>query len=130
MATKFLFDSFGSKDPNSTRKQHLKTVYDILQLSILQKDIPRAQKAWSILIRCPEFNASSLWKIGLGLVRNQSQESLEQLSFLRSTMLSSNDSVCIPRSPPVVSYSGPERRSSRRNNSITYQSGNVSRGFG
>lgn len=98
MASEFLFDSFASKSPQSTRKQHLKTVYDILCLSILRRDMRRAKRSWAILLRCPDFDTSSLWRIGLSFITSESEgdisvDSQPRLDFLRATMLREKDNV-------------------------------------
>jgi len=96
MATEFLFDSFDSKPARNPRKKHLKTVYDLMHLSILRRDFPRAKRAWSILIRCPEFNANKHWKLGLGMILgwdNTEDDRQQQLEFLKATMLRENRRV-------------------------------------
>jgi hypothetical protein len=99
MATEFLFASFDSKPPHNTRKQHIKTVYDLLHLSILRRDFERARRCWSILIRCPEFEARRFWKIGLGLLlywRTDNEDlgdGQQSLDFLRSSMLREKEGV-------------------------------------
>lgn len=92
MASIFLFDSFDSKNPQTTRKKHLRTLYDLLHVCILREDWARASRAWSILIRCPDFDTSRLWRIGLLLIlRTQSEpsnaDSNHQIEFLKATML-------------------------------------------
>ncbi|KIM25516.1 hypothetical protein M408DRAFT_331082 [Serendipita vermifera MAFF 305830] len=91
MATEFLFDSFDSRPARNPRKQHLKTVYDIMHLSILRRDFERAKRSWSILIRCPEFDANHHWKLGLGMILNWDDEEYsdgqQQLDFLKAMML-------------------------------------------
>jgi RNA polymerase I specific initiation factor len=105
MASEFLFDSFDSKAPQSTRKRHLKTVYDVMVLSILRQDTQRAKRAWAILVRCPDFDTNSLWRIGLGLIASTSGSDTpsnrqSQLDFLRATMLYEKDNV--GSKPPSV----------------------------
>jgi len=40
----------------SLRNTYLRRVLDILHLSLLRRDSERAQRAWSILVRCHELN--------------------------------------------------------------------------
>jgi RNA polymerase I-specific transcription initiation factor RRN11 len=100
MATEFLFDSFESKPARNPRKQHLKTVYDLMHLSILRRDFQRARRAWSILIRCPEFDANKHWKLGLGMILGwenvEDNDRQQQLEFLKAIMLREKHNVSYP----------------------------------
>ncbi|KAK0556543.1 hypothetical protein OC846_001112 [Tilletia horrida] len=49
------------------RSEHLRKVFDILQLSLLRGDGPRAARALRILIRAKEWRHSDLWRYGLAV---------------------------------------------------------------
>lgn len=67
-SSNFLFASLDDKQALTARKVHIRRLYDIFQLCILRNDIPRAQRAWSILARCKEIDWKDLWKCGLLLL--------------------------------------------------------------
>lgn len=77
----------------------MKTVYDIMHLSILRRDFERAKRSWSILIRCPEFDANRNWKLGLGMILgwddDQDGDRQQQLDFLKATMLREKGNVSL-----------------------------------
>ncbi|KAG8760262.1 hypothetical protein FRC14_003560 [Serendipita sp. 396] len=91
MASDFLFDSFSSKAPQTARKRHLKTLYDLMHVSILRQDLQRASAAWAILIRCPDFDTRRLWRIGLGFLLHQwgpdGTNGERPIDFLKTVML-------------------------------------------
>lgn len=93
----YLFDSLDSKIPRSSRKVHIRRVVDILQLSIHQRDWPRAKRAWSILERCPEFDWKNMWRTGLLLIQCTDSaaepSSGKGLEYLRLMMLRSPENV-------------------------------------
>ncbi|KAI1796237.1 hypothetical protein LXA43DRAFT_970121 [Ganoderma leucocontextum] len=64
----FLFSSLGSKQPNTTRKVHIRRLYDILQLCIQRQDWARAKCAWGILARCPEVDWKTMWRTSVLLL--------------------------------------------------------------
>jgi RNA polymerase I-specific transcription initiation factor RRN11 len=85
----FIFAWPGSKNPSSTRKIHLRQLYDTLQLSILRNDITEARRAWDILSRCKEVPTMEMWTTAVHLLGDDlSQEGTNerQLEFLRTTM--------------------------------------------
>ena len=92
---KFLFASLASKNPNTTRKIHLRKLYDILQLALNRRDFSVARRVWEILSCCPEINAVSLWPIGLQIVKTDSGTTQTPADFLRSMMLQCADDVRI-----------------------------------
>ncbi|KAF8499979.1 hypothetical protein JB92DRAFT_2833980 [Gautieria morchelliformis] len=89
----YLFDSLESKVPRTSRKVHIRRLVDILQLSIHQRDWPRAKRAWSILSRCPEFEWKNLWQTGLLLIQCTDNAAElrggKTLEYLRVMMLQS-----------------------------------------
>lgn len=96
----YLFDSLNSKAPSSARKVHIRRLADVLQLSIHQRDWPRAKRAWSILIRCPEFEWKNMWRTGLLLLQctDSAAEPSEKkcLEYLRVMMLQCPENVSHP----------------------------------
>lgn len=100
MANCFLFDSLSSKASLSYRQEFFRTVYDILHISLLRRDVPRAQKAWAILIRCPEFEKDAIevhWRIGLGLIAweqdDPASKERQQIEYLRGVMMKTRTQV-------------------------------------
>ena len=92
----FLFSSLGSKQPSTTRKAHIRRLYDILQLSIQRHDVQRAQRAWSILARCKEINWLALWRTRLhilGEAHTDADGAQVTVNYLRSMMLQYPDDV-------------------------------------
>ncbi|KAF8812279.1 hypothetical protein BYT27DRAFT_7220944 [Phlegmacium glaucopus] len=86
----FLFASLDSKRPLTTRKVHIRRLYDILQLSIQRHDVQRAKRAWSILARCKEINWLTLWRTGLhilGEAHNDEDGVPVTVDYLRTMML-------------------------------------------
>ncbi len=80
--------------PSSARKVHLRRLYDVLQLCIHRNDLPRARRAWGILVRCKEINWTSLWSIAAHLVEEKSYEDEEnKIELLRDMMLHYPDEV-------------------------------------
>ena len=92
----FLFASFNCKRPISSRKVHLRRLYDILQLCIHRQDFGRAKHVWAILIRCKEVDWKALWTIGLHILgANESTDGKMEVSieYLRTMMLQYPDDV-------------------------------------
>ena len=91
----FLFASLGSKQPLTSRKVHIRRLYDILQLSIHQHHFERALRAWAILVRCKEVDWKCLWNIGLILLRGEAlnNEPEREVEYLRIMMLQYPDDV-------------------------------------
>lgn len=92
----FLFASFNCKRPISSRKVHLRRLYDILQLCIHRQDFERAKHVWAILIRCKEVDWKALWTIGLHILgANESTDGKMEVSieYLRTMMLQYPDDV-------------------------------------
>lgn len=92
----FLFASLGSKQPLTTRKIHIRRLYDILQLSIQRHDVQRAKRVWAILSRCKEINWLALWRTGLHIVgeAHTDEDGMRvTVDYLRSMMLQYPDDV-------------------------------------
>ncbi|KAF9006543.1 hypothetical protein BDQ17DRAFT_289703 [Cyathus striatus] len=91
----FLFASLDSKYPLSTRKIHIRRLYDILQLSIQRHDLPRAKRAWAILVRCTEIPSSLMCTTGLCLLNDSfcfdTSNSSRTIQYLRMIMLQHED---------------------------------------
>ncbi|KAF8605144.1 hypothetical protein BDV93DRAFT_471089 [Ceratobasidium sp. AG-I] len=52
----------------SSRKQHIRFTYDVLQVCLQRGDLERARRAWSALVRCPEIDMRTIWQVGLALI--------------------------------------------------------------
>jgi RNA polymerase I-specific transcription initiation factor RRN11 len=86
----FLFTSLASKTPNTTRKTHIRRLYDVFQICLHRRDIERAKRAWAILARCPEIHWKTMWATALSVlsVKDDLEQSYEQkIEFLREMML-------------------------------------------
>jgi hypothetical protein len=84
--------------PSTERKQHIKTLFDVLHVSILRQDLLRARRAWAILIRCPDVDTQPLWRIGLGLIlgwpdESEESQAKEQVRFLKGVLTSEKGDV-------------------------------------
>ncbi|KAA1466752.1 hypothetical protein DENSPDRAFT_876779 [Dentipellis sp. KUC8613] len=64
----FLFSSLNSKAPRTARKVHLRRLYDVFQLTLQRGDLPRARRAWAILVRCKEVSWRDMWRSSLAVV--------------------------------------------------------------
>ncbi|KAH9899724.1 hypothetical protein C8Q73DRAFT_331910 [Cubamyces lactineus] len=88
----FIFNSFDSKQPKTTRKLHIRRVFDVLNLCIQRQDWPRARRAWAILARCKEVDWKQMWRTSLlllGETGNQhdlGQSHEDRVSFLTVMM--------------------------------------------
>jgi len=79
-----------SKQPLTTRKVHIRRLYDILQLSIQRHDVQRATRVWSILSRCKEINWPALWTTRLHILgeAHTDEDGVRiTVDYLRSMML-------------------------------------------
>ncbi|KAI0796878.1 hypothetical protein C8Q75DRAFT_215207 [Abortiporus biennis] len=94
-----LFTYAGAKNPVSSRKIHIRRLYDILQLCILRGDYVRARRAWSILIRCNEVDWHDLWRTGVVLLgeikEGNEQETLQKIEYLTTIMLQHKEEVTV-----------------------------------
>ncbi|KAE8258972.1 hypothetical protein A4X13_0g1327 [Tilletia indica] len=68
----------------SLRHQHLRKVFDILQLSLLRGDGPRAARALRILVRAKEWRHADLWRYGLAVAGLLGRDAALEGSTLRS----------------------------------------------
>ncbi|CAH7682042.1 hypothetical protein PPACK8108_LOCUS14737 [Phakopsora pachyrhizi] len=50
------------------RKLHIRRLFDMLHICEMRRDVDRAKRIWSILIRCREVNFSQVWDLGLRLL--------------------------------------------------------------
>ena len=96
-----LFDLPGSKTLSTTRKLHIRRLYDVLQLCLLRDDLVRARKAWAILVRCKEVHWKALWKTGILLLDefeyefDQDRETAKRIDYLSTMMLQQSEDVRI-----------------------------------
>ncbi|KAJ3848783.1 hypothetical protein EV368DRAFT_76052 [Lentinula lateritia] len=91
MQDAFLFSAPASNlnVPLTARKVHIRRLYEVLQLSIHRNDLPRARRAWSILVRCKEINWTTMWNTAIHLVEENSygDDSAKRIELLRDMML-------------------------------------------
>lgn len=74
----FLFTSPNAPRPTTARKVHLRRLIDVLQLSLLRRDLDRARRAWAILIRCKEINWKDMWKTAVALLADPGDDDQEE----------------------------------------------------
>ncbi|KAH9077234.1 hypothetical protein EDB83DRAFT_2540624 [Lactarius deliciosus] len=92
-SSSFLFNSFDWKAPSTARKVHIRRLLDILHLSIQRRDLPRARKAFGLLVRCEEIEWAAIWKLSLLLLADElptsgdAPRTARQIDFLRVMML-------------------------------------------
>ena len=123
----FLFASLRSTQPLTTRRVHIRRLYDVLQLCIHRQDYARARCAWAILIRCREIEWKFLWTIGLLLVDGLDPADVSEgrVDYLRSLMLQHLEQVGIlDRSSPNSSYFK-ARSFTHRVNTLSYRNGKI-----
>ncbi|KAG6821541.1 hypothetical protein H0H93_000050 [Arthromyces matolae] len=90
----YLFSSLDSQEPITSRKAHIRRLYDVLELCIHRNDLQRAMRAWSILARCKEVQWMSMWTTGLLLISAHEDNGLDasnRLDYLRTMMLRHQD---------------------------------------
>ncbi|KAJ3832105.1 hypothetical protein EV361DRAFT_941506 [Lentinula raphanica] len=73
--------------PSTARKVHIRRLYEVLQLCIHRNDLPRARRAWSVLLRCKEINWITMWGVAIHLVEETSYGSTRKIELLRDMML-------------------------------------------
>ncbi|KAJ3754215.1 hypothetical protein EV360DRAFT_87052 [Lentinula raphanica] len=73
--------------PSTARKVHIRRLYEVLQLCIHRNDLPRARRAWSVLLRCKEINWITMWGVAIHLVEETSYDSTRKIELLRDMML-------------------------------------------
>ncbi|KXN89564.1 RNA polymerase I-specific transcription initiation factor rrn11 [Leucoagaricus sp. SymC.cos] len=94
----FLFACLDSKPPPTTRKVHIRRLYDVLELCIQRNDFARAKRAWAILVRCKEFRWEEHWTTGLYILNEDktSTENIPQrIAFIRAMMLRDIDKASL-----------------------------------
>ncbi|KAF7301848.1 hypothetical protein MIND_00750700 [Mycena indigotica] len=75
---------------NAARKIHIRRLYDMMNIAIQRNDYVRANRAWSILARCPEVDWKALWTTGVYLVAeglDDHEKLSSKIDFLRVMML-------------------------------------------
>ncbi|KAN0097420.1 hypothetical protein V8E55_001866 [Tylopilus felleus] len=86
----FLFSPPGNILPLTSRRVHLRRLYDVLHLSIQRGDLHRARRAWAILARCKEIDWRASWILATGLLDRsgrRTESSQTKIDFLRTMML-------------------------------------------
>ena len=94
----FCFELANSKPARTSRKIHIRRLYDVLELCIHRGDLQRARNAWAILLRCEEVDWLSLWRIGALLAGSgpvpAGRSIGDRLEYLKTIMLQCAESVC------------------------------------
>lgn len=97
-----------SRVSRSLFTRRIQNLTAILHISLLRRDIPRAQRAFSILLRCERHgvNLSMLWELGLEiLLRSSGVSKVKAEEFLRRVRLTSSDIGHHPTTEKqVISY--------------------------
>ncbi|KAJ7590792.1 hypothetical protein C8J56DRAFT_542986 [Mycena floridula] len=101
----FIFASLNSQTPSTTRKVHIRRLYDVLQLCIHNGDISRARRAWAILVRCKEIDWINMWPTALVLLDHDSSP-----EFLKEIMLQHATEVGCPSLVIAISILIPRQR--------------------
>ncbi|KAG8218677.1 hypothetical protein J3R82DRAFT_4344 [Butyriboletus roseoflavus] len=89
---KFLFSPPKDILPLTSRRVHLRRLYDVLHLSIQRGDLHRARRAWAILARCKEIDWRTSWMLAIGLLNrsgHRTESNQTKIDYLRTTMLHS-----------------------------------------
>ncbi|KAG7449437.1 uncharacterized protein BT62DRAFT_1054388 [Guyanagaster necrorhizus] len=89
MSSPFLFHSLDVGPRLSARKVHICRLYDVLKLSLLRDDLPRAKKAWAILARCKEMHWTTMWTIAVRILGGETfdeHDSTKKVAFLHEMM--------------------------------------------
>ncbi|KAI6035075.1 hypothetical protein F5J12DRAFT_10787 [Pisolithus orientalis] len=90
----FLFSLLEDKPRLTSRRIHIRRLYDILHLSLQQQDMARARRAWAILARCNEVNWKNLWTLSVGLLDchvNDVESTPTKVDYLKAMMLQHPD---------------------------------------
>jgi hypothetical protein len=94
----FLFEPTENKQPRTARKVHIRRLYDVLELCLHRGDMRRAQRAWSILVRCKEIEWKTMWRTGALVVGTYSPHEgaqvRERLEYLSTMMRQHTAAVC------------------------------------
>lgn len=86
---RFHFDLTGSYSRLTTRKVHIRRLYDLLHLSLQRNDRDQARRAWAILVRCPEVDWNTMWPISLDLIGDETTAldgGFQKVRYLRDLM--------------------------------------------
>ena len=93
----YLFEPASNIHARTTRKVHIRRLFDVLQLSIHHGYFQKARRAWAILMRCKELDWRLMWRTGVLLVDERSvlDEGLvaARLEYLQTVMLQHAESV-------------------------------------
>ncbi|KAF8450491.1 hypothetical protein L210DRAFT_3386005 [Boletus edulis BED1] len=86
----FLFSPPENISPLTSRRVHLRRLYDVLHLSIQRGDVHRARRAWAILARCKEIDWRTSWMLAIALLDRSgrgTESNQTQIDYLRTMML-------------------------------------------
>ncbi|KAJ7044551.1 hypothetical protein C8F04DRAFT_941990 [Mycena alexandri] len=86
--------SSDAKTPDTTRKIHIRRLYDVLHICIQRNDAKRATRAWTILAHCKEIKWQTMWMTSVHLLAenlDESEKMSERIEFLRVMMLQHPD---------------------------------------
>jgi len=89
-----LLQDTSTKEPRSLVTRRLRNVTTILHLSLLRRDIPRAERAFALLLRSEKHGTSltTLWELGLEILLRSSRVSPSAAEeFLGRVRLTSSD---------------------------------------
>jgi RNA polymerase I specific initiation factor len=82
------------RHPRNIRTRWVQNLATILHVSLLRRDIPRAQRAFSLLLRCERQGVAlkDMWELGQEILVQASETSeLKVEEFLQRVRLSSGD---------------------------------------
>src|SRR5208282_4346496 len=97
-----------SRVSRSLFTRRIQNLTAILHISLLRRDIPRAQRAFSILLRCERHGVSlsMLWELGLEiLLRSSGVSKVKAEEFLGRVRLTSSDIGHHPTTEKQVLFS-------------------------
>lgn len=92
----FLFSPPEDILPFTSRRVHLRRLYDALHLSVQRGDLHRARRAWAILARCKEIDWRASWMLAVGLLDrsgHRTESNPTKIDYLRTMMLHSPENV-------------------------------------
>ncbi|CAK5275384.1 unnamed protein product, partial [Mycena citricolor] len=87
MTQSFIFNSSVEAKRFSTRKTHIRRLYDVMEICLQRGDFARAARAWAILARCEEIKWKKMWVTGLQLLGPEPNKTTKKIEFLRVMML-------------------------------------------
>lgn len=103
----FLFSPPEGILPLTSRRVHLRRLYDVLHLSIQRGDLHRARRAWAILARCKEMDWRASWTLAVGLLDHSghmTESNQTKIDYLRTMMLHSENVRTRSQRPPCSAY--------------------------